>query len=346
MRKVLLLIIVACFLAVPVKALDYSAPEAPEIAEKYMPDEIETFSQGLWYVIKYAFSELQPSITEAAGVALSLIAVAMLISILQGFGELSSSVIRLSGTLAVSILIILSTNALVSLGTQTITQLSDYGKLLLPVLAAALAAQGGVTTSTALYSGTVIFNTVLTTAISNVLIPLLYIYLCLCIACNMIDQSLLKELRNFVKWAMTWFLKIMLYIFTGYLGITGVISGTADSAAIKATKLTISGVVPVVGSLIADASETILVSAGVMKSAVGVYGLIAILATFIGPFLQIGTQYLILKLTVAVSGVFGAKECTELIKDFSGVMGFLLAVVGTQCLLLMISTVCFMKGIG
>ena len=162
----------------------------------------------------------------------------------------------------------------------------------------------------------------------------------------MVDQSLIKELKSFVKWAMTWFLKIALYVFTGYLGITGVISGSVDAAAVKATKLTLSGAVPVVGGLIADASETILVSAGVMKSAVGVYGLVAIMAILIGPFLQIGCQYLILKLAAAISGVFGVKECTDLIKDFCGTMGFLLAMAGTVCLLLIISTVCFMKGIG
>ena len=153
----------------------------------------------------------------------------------------------------------------------------------------------------------------------------------------------MKNLRSFVKWLMTWSLKIVLYVFTGYMGVTGVVSGTADAAAVKATKLTISGVVPVVGGIIADASEAILVSAGVMKSAAGIYGILATVAIFAGPFLKIGVQYMLLKITAAVCGVFGCKRSVEMIRDFSGVMGFLLAMVGTVCLLLLISTVCFMK---
>ena len=75
------------------------------------------------------------------------------------------------------------------------------------------------------------------------------------------------------------------------------------------------------------------------------YGMLAILSIFIGPFLKIGIQYLLLKATAAICGVLGGKRATALIQDFSSVMGFVLAVTGTVCLLLMISTVCFMRGV-
>ena len=128
------------------------------------------------------------------------------------------------------------------------------------------------------------------------------------------------------------------------MSITGVISGTVDASALKATKLTITGMVPVVGGILSDASETILVSAGVMKSAAGVYGIFAILAVCVRPFVEIGALYLLLKLTGAVSSVFADKSATELIQSFSTGMGFVLAMTGTVCVLLLVSIVCFMKG--
>ena len=140
-------------------------------------------------------------------------------------------------------------------------------------------------------------------------------------------------------------LKIILYVFTGYIGITGVVSGSADASMIKATKLTISGSVPVVGSILSDASETILISAGIMKNAAGVYGVLAIAALWIGPFLKIVMQYLLLKTTAAVCGVFGTKRTVSLIQDFSSAMGFVLAMISTISLLLTIAVVCFMKGV-
>jgi stage III sporulation protein AE len=218
--------------------------------------------------------------------------------------------------------------------------------MLLPVMTAAMAAQGGVTGSAALYTGTAIFDAVLCSLISRLLIPMIYIFLVLAVANSALGEDLLKKLRDFLKWLVSWCLKTVLYVFTGYIGITGVVSGATDQAALKATKLTISGMVPVVGGILSDASEAILVGAGVVKSAVGVYGLLAIAAIAIGPFLRIGVQYLLLKLTAAVCGVFGNKRITELIVDFSAAMGLLLAMTGTVCLLLLISTVCFLKGMG
>lgn len=345
MRKVLITILIIALLTVPVSAMEFTAPTVPGSAEEYMPADTESFSEGLWHIFKIAVGKLQPSIAEASGVCLSLIAVAILISVLNSFSNAPPRVIELVGTLFASILFVKSTNALIQLGVNTTQELSEYSKLLFPVMTAAMAAQGGVSASAALYAGTAALNAVLSTAVSKLLVPLIYIFLCLCIANSAIGEEMLKNLANFVKWLMTWFLKIVLYVFTGYMGITGVVSGSTDAAAMKATKLALTGFVPVVGGIISDASESILVGAGVIKSAVGVYGLLAMLSIFIMPFLQIGIQYLMIKITASICGVFGVKKFTELLHNFSTAMGFLLAITGTVCLMLLISTVCFMKGV-
>ena len=81
-------------------------------------------------------------------------------------------------------------------------------------------------------------------------------------------------------------------------------------------------------------------------NAAGIYGLFAILAIWIGPFLQIGGHYLLLKATGAVCSIFACKESTELVRDFTSAMGLLLAMTGTICLMLLISLVCFLRGVG
>lgn len=346
MRRIFLLLLIVFFLSGTVYAMDFTAPEVPESGEKYMPENTESFGEGLWYILKAAIVQLQPSLKEAGSICFSLIAVILLVSVLRNFTGNPTNVTQLVGAIVIGLLLMKPSNSLIQLGVQTVEEISEYGKLILPVMTASMAASGGHTASAALYTGTIFFDSVLSLAISKLLVPMIYIYIVLCIACSAIGEELLKNLNNFIKWLMTWTLKIILYVFTGYIGITGVVSGHADAAAIKAAKLTISGAVPVVGNIISDASETILVSAGVMKNAVGLYGLLAILAMWIGPFLLIGCQYLLMKITNAVCGVFGEKKAVSLIKDFTWAMGFLLAMTGTVCLLLLISIVCFMKGVG
>jgi len=346
MRRIILLILIIAIICIPVSAMEFHAPSAPDIADPYMPVSTSSFAKDLWYIVKRAVSELNPHISDAIEICVRIMVTIMLISILENFSGVSAKTVSLAGVIAISTTLLTPSGALVRLGVETVESISEYGKLLIPTMTAALAAEGATVTSTALYTGTVLFNTVLTVAITKLLIPMLYAFIALSIAKVALGENVLTNLQAFVKWLITWTLKISIYLFTGYLGITGVISGSVDAAAVKAAKLTISGAIPVVGNIISDASETILVNAGIMKNAAGTYGLLAIIATCIGPFLQIGVQYLSLRITAVVSGVFGCKQAVSLVECFSTAMGFLVAMTGTVCLLLLISTVCFMKGVG
>ena len=149
-----------------------------------------------------------------------------------------------------------------------------------------------------------------------------------------------------IKQIISWSLKTLLTIFTAYLSITGTVSGTTDAAALKATKVTISSFVPVVGSILSDASEAVLVSVGIAKNAAGIYGIFAILSIFLSPFLKLGTHYLMLKATSSICSLFGSKNICNLINDFSTAMGLILAMAGIVCVFLLIATICFMKGAG
>ncbi len=322
-----------------------TAPRVPDSGAELMP-RAETFAEGLWELLSNALATLQPELREAGGVCLSVFVIVLLISLVRTIPGAGGKPSALCGAVAIAAILLRSTRSLINLGSTTIYELSQYGKLLLPVMTSALAAQGGVTSSTALYAGTALFNTFLTALISKLLVPMIYIYLALSAANSALGEESLKKLADFVKWLMTWGLKTILYVFTGFMGITGVISGTTDAAALKAAKLTISGAVPVVGGILADASEAVLVSAGLVRNAAGIYGIFALLAVFASPFLRIGSHYLLLKLTGAVCAVFGAKPVTNLISDFSSAMGLLLAMTGSVCALLLISTVCFLKGVG
>lgn len=346
MRRLLILIGLLALLTVPVKAEQWEPPEAPPEAEEYMPEDTQSFSEGLWYVIKAGIKTLEPSLAEAGKACLSVMVVVMLLSLLEVYTGKLPPVTPLAGAVMVGLTLLAPSRSLIGLGTDTVRQLSEYGKLLLPVMSASLAAQGGVTASASLYAGTVLFDAILGSLVVKLIVPLLYVYLCLSIAAGGIGQQVLTTFKDFIKWLMTWTLKTILYVFTGYMGITGVVSGVTDAAAMKAAKLTISGMVPVVGGILSDASEAVLVSAGVMKNAAGVYGLIAIAAIWIGPFLRIGVQYLLLKLTTAVCSAMGTRQVCGLLKDFTGAMGILLAMTGAVGLMLLISTVSFMKGIG
>ena len=341
MRKLLLIAAILACMAIPVSALDLEIPTVPEVRKS----GAENFTGDLMTVLRDAFDRVQPDLREAASVCLKVLAVVAGLAVFASVPGKSDAV-RLAGAILVATVLLEPAHALITLGVQTVQELSEYEKLLLPVLTAALAAQGSVGASAALYAGTAAFNALLSNLISIVLVPFLYLYLALAVAHGAVGEGLLKKMQNSVRSVAVWGLKTILYVYTGYITITGVVSGTTDASMLKAAKLTISGAVPVVGGILSDASEAVLVSAAVVKNAAGVYGLLAVLALWIGPFLRIGAHYLLIKAVGAVSGVFGIDSVSGIIDAFASAMGLLLAMTGTVCLMLIIGTICFLRGVG
>lgn len=346
MKKIIIVAILLIGLGIPASAQDYTVPPAPDGAADLLPTDRDTFGEGLWYVITSAFAAVQPQLFASGKVALSAIGATMLISILKSREGTGKDTVTLVGVIAIACMLLQPAGAQIAAATETVGQLSEYGKLLLPVMTAALAAQGGAATSTALYTATVAFDAALSAMIGSLLVPMVYIYLVLAVVHAAIGDGMMKRLRDLMKTMMTWTLKTILYAFTAYIGITGVVSGAADQSAVKAAKLTISGMVPVVGSILSDASEAVLVGASVVKNAAGISGILVIIAITVVPFLQIGLQYLGLKLTAAICALFSDKQITALIEDVSGAMGFLLGMTGAMCLMFLISLVCFLRGVG
>ncbi len=346
MKYAVLTILLLFLMAQPAAAMELTAPEVPEAGEALMPEDTASFGRALAELLQKGLYAVNPELQSAVRIGVAVIAAVLMVAILDTASGSHKGALEFGGTAALAVILLGSANTMIHLGADTVVEISEYGKLLLPVMTAAMAAQGGVTASAALYTGTALFNTFLTSLISGLLVPAVYLHLALSCANSATGEEVLKRLRDLLKTAVSWCLKTLLTVFTTYMGLTGVISGTTDALTLKAAKMTISSVVPVVGGILSEASEAVLVSAGLMRNAAGIYGILATLAVFLVPFLQIGVHYLILKATAAICGLFGTKRLTDLIGDFSTAMGLLLAMTGATCLLQLISTVCFLKGVG
>ena len=251
MSKVFIVIGLLTLLVIPANALSITAPEVPKEQESLMPEHTETFGDGVMELLKDVLPLLRPDLAEAAKAAVALIAATMTASILKSASETVKYTVKLACAICICSVLFLSANSLIGLGADTIEEISEYGKLLLPVMASAMAAQGAFTGSAALYAGTAVFDAVLCSVFSGVLIPAIYLYLALAAADSVTADHNLKKIKVLFKNGVSWFLKTSMTIYISYMGITGVISGTADATALKTTKAALSTVVPVVGGILA-----------------------------------------------------------------------------------------------
>ena len=144
-----------------------------------------------------------------------------------------------------------------------------------------------------------------------------------------------RGLRKCVTWALT----ALMLAFTGFLSVTGAATSAADALATQLTRSAISAAVPVVGSIISDATGAVLAGAGMLKGAIGVFGLLAVLAICLTPFLTMAVQYLLYKLAAFLAGTIAQEPLAELIAALGSAFGLLLGMTGSCALSLLISII-------
>lgn len=358
MRRIIQLLLLCVFLTGTVAAGDFQqeAEEMfgveqvevalPEAADVYM-DGIDTstsLTDGIWHILKGTLGSGEGAIREAAALCVQILIIVLLAAMLRSFGDGGTTMaMELAAVLTIGMCCMGRVSGLFSQAAETVDDMSAFSTLLFSTLAAATAATGATGTSTALYGITTALCGLLSRGMQMVFLPAISCYMALTLADYAVGDGSLRLMGDLIKQLVTTALKLLVVGFTAYVSLTGVVSGSADAAAVKAAKLTISTAVPVVGSMLADASETLLVSAGLIRSSVGIFGLLGVLAVSIGPFLKTGIGYLGLKCTAAVAAATGEKQLSGLISAMAGAVGLITALTGVCTLLLMISCVCFLR---
>lgn len=321
---------------------DELPPEALEEIGPYEDFSSSTFGSAVTRLLGDAFGSIGGTLSQGAACC-GMVLAAVLLCGLTDSAENTAGIAAIVGALAITAACTGSFSSLIQLGTQTIEKTDRYTTLLLPGLAALAATSGSVTASSSLYLGTAFFLKVLMSAIRFLMIPGVYFLTALSAAEAALVNGKLQKLREFIYWLLSGTLKLFLYLFTGFLTVTGVIAGTTDAMRLKAAKLALSGTVPVVGGIISDASDTLLTSAVTIKNTLGTYGLLAVLAICLYPFLQVAVQYLLLKLTTAVSGLIGKSCHVSLVEHLTQAMGLVVAMVGTYAMMILICITIFLK---
>ena len=301
-----------------------------------------SLDEGLENLVDTGTRELGGVVRRAARSGALLLVILLFCALAESAGELGKSSVKaasLAGTLAVTAVAVADVNSLLGMGTGAIEKMSSFANVLLPAVTVASAATGAVTGAAARQMAAALFSNLLIDLISGLLVPLLYGYIAASVARAALGREELKRMAELLKWAVTTVLTIMTIVFVSYLTASGVVAGTADAAAVKATKFAISGAVPVVGGILSDAAETVLASAGVLRGTVGVFGMVTILGLCLAPLLRLAVHYLAYKLVAALASALGSGPACTLVDQLSSAFGLVLGMTGACCLLLLITLV-------
>lgn len=242
--------------------------------------------------------------------------------------------VSLLGVLAVTLLSAGELDALIGLGVETLDELAVLSKALLPTVAAALAAAGRAGTASAWQVGTMFACDLLFTVGRELLLPLVYCFIGTAAAGALLPESGLDRLSEALRRAISGALSAGTMLFTAYLTVSGVLSGTADKAAVRAAKAAVSHAVPVVGDILADASEVLLAGADTLRGTVGTLGLLAVLGVCAVPLARLGIAYLLYRVAAFVGTLSGVRQLDKLVSRLGEAFALVLGLTGAGALFL------------
>ena len=344
---------ICCFLglALLLLTLPVRGAELPPEVERALPREagqllkdvdhwdVNSFPEGLCAIWNHLRKDVNTVLRRQTRGAVSVLLVAVLCGLVSGFqkgvGD-ESRFLPMAGGLAVTALTAGSLDSLMGVGTAVMEQMNTFSKALLPTLSAAVAASGGILSASVRQVATVFFVDLLLSLIRGLLLPLVYFYVAAAAADAMLPGRHLAGISTAIRKGTVWLLTGALALFTLYLTVSGAAAGSADTVTARLARGAV-GVLPVVGSILADAADTVLAGAGAVRNTVGVAGLLAVLAVCLLPLVRLGTQYLVYKAAAFLAGVLGAERLTGLIDALGGAFGLIFGMTGACGLLLLIS---------
>lgn len=324
-------------------ALPQEADEA--LGDMSVTDSLD-LSKGFQKLVDTIGTNLGDIVSGGLKNAAAILMIAVLCSTVNVAFEGSSKYVLLAGVMAISVVSVTNINAFIGLGGRTLDDMNTFSKMLLPTLTAAATASGAVTSAAAKYAATTLFMDVLMTISKNIIVPLIYAYTATSIAEAALGGESLAGASNMLKWLARTIMTIMMLAFIAYLSLTGVITGATDALTAKALRTTISTVLPVVGGIISDAAETMLAGASILKNAIGIFGLLAVAATCLLPFLRLGVNYLLYKAAAGLAGAIADARITKLVGAIGTAFGMMLGLVGASALMLFISIISVIKVVG
>jgi len=334
----------------PEELLDAVPDSAAKLLENIDYTEKDPLGSGVMRILEKGSVQVKGLLRQRLKSIVAVLMTALLCGVVSGFRQGTGSndgmdLTLMAGTMSVTVITIGSLDVLVDMGRQTIEEISTFSKVLLPTLAAVTAASGAIGTASIHQVAAVFFVDMLLQLIQGLLMPMLYLYIGVMVAGTMLADGRLHGVAAALKKVVVWILSTSLLLFTLYLSVTKVISGTTDSAVLKMTKAAISGAVPVVGSILSDAAETVLAGAGMLRGTMGVFGMLAVLAMCVHPFLQLGAQYLLYKLAAFLAAVAAPPALCKLIDGLGTVFGLVLGMTGACGLLLLVSILSFVAAV-
>lgn len=273
------------------------------------------FLSELFSIIFKNVISLIPAFAEVTAVAL----LSAIVSSAEGnlIGKSTSKIVHLA---CYSLIILLIASMLTGIVTDCISCINGVRKqieIITPILATLTVLTGG-TSMAAIYQPSAIFlSGGAVEIISGFIFPATIAVIVLNFMSKLNPQMSFSGVTAFMKSLMKWVIGITVTIFSIFITMQSTASSLFDGIIFKATKYVVGNTVPIVGNFLSSGFDMLSAAGMLIKSSVGICGLILLLFELIEPIIVLTAFSLILKFVGAVVQPIGENTLYGLLSDLS-----------------------------
>ena len=279
------------------------------------------------------------------GVILALIILSTLIT--TAVKDSMSDTVTFATVLAVSAALLSPVYTLITATVDALYGCATFMTAFIPVFAGIIAASGKPLSSASM-SGILLLSANFVAFIANsAVIPLMSGHLSLSVAASVSPLMQSTNLASSVKKLSLWVMGFISTLFIGILSIQTAVNSSADSLSLRTAKFIIGSTVPVAGGVLSEALSTVTASLTLLKSSVGIWGVLICAVAF----LPLIAELLIWRFGLWVLSFFcdtlSLPKISSLLKSVDSVLSVLVGIVLLSAALFIISlTVVIMGGKG
>lgn len=292
-------------------------------------------------LLKNIFPLLGTEIKEALKVMGSILIIVLIHSVLKSISDNlnNKSVAQITyyvQYILIATVIMTNFSSIITLTKEAVGNMISFIQLLIPLLMTLMLASGSVVSVNLVQPIILFIINLIANIFQSIIIPIILVGTALAIVSKISDRIQIDKLSKFLKSSSVWVIGILLTIFVGVLSIEGTLGSSVDGITAKTAKAAVSSFIPVVGKVLGDAVDTVIGCSAILKNAIGIVGVIVVIAICITPILKLAIITIIYHLTAALCEPIADSQIVSLITQMADTFKILLAILCSISVMLII----------
>lgn len=292
-------------------------------------------------LLKNIFPLLGTEIKESLKVMGSILIIVLIHSVLKSISDNlnNKSVAQITyyvQYILIATVIMTNFSSIITLTKEAVGNMISFIQLLFPLLMTLMLASGSAVSVNLVQPIILFIINLISNIFQSIIIPIILVGTALAIVSKISDRIQIDKFSKFLKSSSVWVIGILLTIFVGVLSIEGTLGSSVDGITAKTAKAAVSSFIPVVGKVLGDAVDTVIGCSAILKNAIGIVGVIVVIAICITPILKLAIITIIYHLTAALCEPIADSKIVSLISQMADTFKILLAIVCSISVMLII----------